>query len=752
MLFLMNATTKHNRLLVLWRIGCCLMLLLGCPAEAHDVEAHDEGAAQGPGNVALASAHPDHLNMTLVGSIQLEGVTDLYVSGNHAYVGNQERDVLHIVDISQPQAMRLDTSLTLLGIRSLDVKVSGNLAAVGAQRNFIGEAIFIDISEPSNPEILSSFEISDRGGVHNLFLYKDRAYLVSSFDEGLTILDISDPARPFESGFWMNETEGFGSNAHDVFIRDDMAFLSVNYHRADSGGLVILDLADPDHPVTLSSVPIAEGLHSAWMEKGFVYCNQEYGGWVQRLHIIDATDPRHAVEVGVFRAQPPPFVQTAGPHNPYARDGLLYWAYYNAGVRIFDLATPDRPVEIAYFPTPGAWGAQPHTDGLIYVADNAGNVGGSRDPALLALRFDEPSHGIRQVSLSANFSIAGSSDWIAVTATTAPSPRGITGHIARVSARFFDVEETEEWMLLDDGTAGEAAGRRVFTGHIQVPGNLHSGEHRIRVQLEDDQARIYPYDVPFHIFPTEDLVLFGDALAGQWQANRRSGVELDVPESEIVYRGASALAFRNIGRFFRVVYEPVNLAGVFGFASLRFAFHPGDAQAHTDFTVIINGKSVQLLDGDAEEVDMFTREWQLIDIPLDFLDSDVITSIGFMGRLKGTFYLDDIRLVRATPPSPVATSVQEEHTTALPQGYSLDQSYPNPFNSETVIRFEMREKQEVELAVYNLAGQRLVHLVEGSREAGVHTVRWNGRNERGRELASGVYVYRLQAGSRPSFS
>jgi hypothetical protein len=224
-------------------------------------------------------------------------VTDLYVAGNHAYVGNRDQGVLHIVDISQPQAMRLDTSLTLSQIRSLDVKVSGDLAVVGAQSNSAGEAIFIDVSEPSNPQILSNFEASDRGGVHNLFLHKDRAYLASSIDAGLTIVDVSDPAHPSESGFWMNEAEGFSSLIHDVFIRDDMAFLSASNHLASTGGLVILDLADPDNPITLSSLPIAEGLHSAWMENGFVYCNQEYGGWNQPLHVIDATDPRHPVEV-----------------------------------------------------------------------------------------------------------------------------------------------------------------------------------------------------------------------------------------------------------------------------------------------------------------------------------------------------------------------------------------------------------------------------------------------------------------------
>ncbi len=722
------------------------MLLLAGAASAHDVDAHHgEGEAESAGEGALTSVHSNALSMTLVDSIVLEGVTDLYVAGNHAYVGNGDQGVLHIVDISQPQAMRLDTSLTLSEIRSLDIKVSGDLAAVGAQRNSVGEVIFVDISEPSNPQILSNFEASDRGGVHNLFLYKDRAYLVSSFDEGMTILDVSDPARPSESGFWMNDAKGFSSFIHDVFIRDDMAFLSVSNHLTSSGGLVILDLTDPDNPVTLSSVPIVEGLHSAWMENGFVYCNQEYGGWNQRLHIIDATDPRHPVAMGSFRAQPPPFFETTGPHNPYAKDGLLYWAYYDAGVRIFDLATPDHPVEIAYFSSSGAWGAQPHTDGLIYVADSADNVGGVGAPALLALRLDEPSHGIRQVSLSAESSVAGNSDWITVTATTAPSPRGISGQIARVSARFFDIQETEEWTLLDDGTAGEAAGGRLFTGQIQVPQGLHSGEQRIRVQLEDDQARAYPHDVSFRIYPAEDLVLFSDSLASQWQATRMSGVDLDSQESGLVYRGDSALAFRNIGDFFRVYFEPVNLAGVFGFTSLRFAFHPGDSTAYTELALIINGKQVYLFgDWGGNAVDTLTKEWQLMDIPLDFLDSDVITSIGFWGGLKGTFYLDDMRLVTAT--SSATTSVLEEHPTTLPRGYSLEQNYPNPFNSETVIRFEMREKQEVELAVYNLAGQRLVQLVEGSKEAGVHTVRWSGRDEQGRELASGVYVYRLWAG------
>jgi hypothetical protein len=62
--------------------------------------------------------------------------------------------------------------------------------------------------------------------------------------------------------------------------------------------------------------------------------------------------------------------------------------------------------------------------------------------------------------------------------------------------------------------------------------------------------------------------------------------------------------------------------------------------------------------------------------------------------------------------------VEEDHTAALPQSFSLSQNFPNPFNSETVIRFALPEPGEVELAVYNLAGQRVVSLAEGVREAG----------------------------------
>jgi len=84
----------------------------------------------------------------------------------------------------------------------------------------------------------------------------------------------------------------------------------------------------------------------------------------------------------------------------------------------------------------------------------------------------------------------------------------------------------------------------------------------------------------------------------------------------------------------------------------------------------------------------------------------------------------------------------------LPRVPYLEQNHPNPFNPETTIRFGLPQSQEIELAIYNLAAQRVATLVQGHREAGSYSVRWDGVTDAGLELASGVYFYRLRAGER----
>ena len=82
----------------------------------------------------------------------------------------------------------------------------------------------------------------------------------------------------------------------------------------------------------------------------------------------------------------------------------------------------------------------------------------------------------------------------------------------------------------------------------------------------------------------------------------------------------------------------------------------------------------------------------------------------------------------------------------LPDRFGLDRNMPNPFNPATVIGYQMPDAGRVRLTVYNLLGQEVRVLVDEQREAGSFTATWDGRDNLGRRVASGVYLYRMQAG------
>ncbi|GAB4336367.1 MAG: hypothetical protein Kow0037_17550 [Calditrichia bacterium] len=96
----------------------------------------------------------------------------------------------------------------------------------------------------------------------------------------------------------------------------------------------------------------------------------------------------------------------------------------------------------------------------------------------------------------------------------------------------------------------------------------------------------------------------------------------------------------------------------------------------------------------------------------------------------------------------VALTGMQPENAILPRSVQLAQNYPNPFNPETVIRFALPHAQKVELAVYNLLGQKVKTLVSGNVEAGMHEVKWDATNDWGARVGSGIYIYRLKTADR----
>ena len=81
-----------------------------------------------------------------------------------------------------------------------------------------------------------------------------------------------------------------------------------------------------------------------------------------------------------------------------------------------------------------------------------------------------------------------------------------------------------------------------------------------------------------------------------------------------------------------------------------------------------------------------------------------------------------------------------------PDRFVLEQNYPNPFNPSTNIRFQLANNQHVEIKVYNIVGKEVRTLTNQQYAAGQHTLVWDGTNNAGHSVVSGVYIYKMTAG------
>jgi hypothetical protein len=137
-----------------------------------------------------------------------------------------------------------------------------------------------------------------------------------------------------------------------------------------------------------------------------------------------------------------------------------------------------------------------------------------------------------------------------------------------------------------------------------------------------------------------------------------------------------------------------------------------------------------------ETFDLSAYAGETIQIRFRFASDGYVTEEGW--------YIDDINLTFTGGSSDV------DDLLVGPKTFGLEQNVPNPFNPVTVIRYQLPHEADVRIDVFNVAGRLVKTIVDGHQEAGYKEAAWDGTNEAGEKVASGVYLYRMDAGDYTS--
>jgi len=242
-----------------------------------------------------------------------------------------------------------------------DIKTHLNYAYVVTEGNPNapgGGLQIIDLSDPPNATLAATYTGNDFSSAHNIYVGDGYAYPVGAniASGGLVILDLADPLAPLQVGAWTS------SYIHDVYVRDDTAYAAALHN----GMLRIIDVTDKSNPDQVAVIGGLPAVHNAWTteDANFLLTTQEMGDG--HLRVWDISDLENIFEVGSYQLGPGSII-----HNVHVRGDFAYISYYEwGGVRIVDIVEPRAPVEVGFVSGGDmiTWGVYPYLPSGIVLA------------------------------------------------------------------------------------------------------------------------------------------------------------------------------------------------------------------------------------------------------------------------------------------------------------------------------------------------------------------------------------------------
>jgi len=671
---------------------------------------------------------------------------DVFVQRNTAYVtdnGWSAQEGFYIIDVSNPANPILQGTAQFLN-RSYDIAVYSRRAYVAAAE--YGFQVW-DVSNAYAPLAITT--IDDTGPCEKLTISGDRLYVI--YSNGFRIYDISAPI-PVLLSFYASY------DVNDIMVENDLAYMT-----GSNPCLKILNVANPTAIQTVGTFSGFYTSKSVSKEGDLLYLTDEFNDH----YLLNVANPSTPVQMYVFTEM---WLKCSGIHN-----GHLFVVLNQPGtgsklLKVYDLADPSQPVLAASCVVPTMVHSMHISGNYLYVTVSIHgllifDISDISNPALISTSHI-PSEAI-QMELRNDFAYIADADnrLIQVNISDPASPRLISQY--SLPHPFMDMQLVADTLYVSCSVAGLTILRLAEVDHpaennFQLLGSL-----------------------PLQSYP-RDLLVEGDYV---YIANDEYLTIIDAgnpadPQILAQYNHPDLYGYLILAKYQNYIYvgsfgEPIGiidvsdvhnpmLVGTFGqnavVASLEVKghylfqtgyyspiliydiinplqpFYVGSIPSVSDQTLFfiqddylfasyLTTNSIKCFDisNPQNPVQLWNYPWSFPTWDVDHREGLIYTcnrEFGF--SIINTGLLTAVDDPQASPPA-------ERRFTC----------YPNPFSSSSTIKFDLDAASSVSLDVYNLRGQLVRKLFHGSKSQGEHTISFDGRDESGRPLASGVYLIKV---------
>ncbi len=646
----------------------------------------------------------------------------LDIEGGFAFVAEGDFG-MEVFDLSSPASPVPAGSYALppgWDMRAVDVE--GNIAYAAVPHEGLH---IIDVSDPHNPAPLSIVPLAyceaQDVDIQGQYAYVAGSYMVGYeiWEAYLDIIDISAPSAPVRLG--RHATQGVG---RAVGAAGDYAYLSVDHPSGGPGGVYLrtVNVSDPNNPFAASTLN-DEIDHPLWdmvLSGSRLYA----AAWYQGFLVLDLSDP---ADPEFHSCLPTP---DRGMGLALS-DGLAYMASGYGGLQIIENLDAGNPIPQGSVDFDGYLGGLDVEDGIACAA-SGGDYGlqilDVADPQLLGgLPMPGPAE---DVAIWNDYAIVADGDIQIVDISSPASPAlltsvatpGFAGALTLQAPLIFVADGTAGICIID-GSSQTIIGSEASAGFargLKVDGD--------RLFVADEYGGLYILDVSDPAAPQ---------LLGNYPVPPGCNGRAVTSSGDIVYLGVrsgstispSALYILDVSS----PAAPVLLA-------TEDSLNDNDLLG---LDLVLDGDHVYLGHGDIQVIDVsdpldpFTVGVSLVQGACTGIDTwnGSFHALSSRSWSHGTLSISLLQCADATAidSNPAANSRRLAN-------------YPNPFNPKTILSFTLDEGGPVALRVYDIGGRERACLVDASLQAGEHRYTWDGRDEAGRPVSSGIYFARLAAG------